>query len=84
MKNIDALKIDSKYIYYKCDNCMKINKRIKEIDQNRKNEYANYHISNSYNDFTNRKIKIKSNCLIEPRQNSFYKLIISDKTLKIK
>ena len=81
---VTALKIDYKYIYYECENCIKVNKRI--LDKNKSNKdkklFANYHIHNSYGDLSNRNLKIKTNCLHS--KNEFIHLVINNETLKIK
>ena len=83
MDDLIALKIDYKYIYYKCDNCIKINKRILSSNTKKKDKiFANYHICNSYNDLSNRQIRIKSNCIYA--QQEFINLHITNNTLKIK
>ena len=81
LKNIKSFKIDFKYIYIKCKECSKKNKKIVEYEDNEKLN-SSYHIYNSYGDFTNRKIKVKSNCLFSSHE--YFNLIINKDTLKIK
>lgn len=80
---IIAYKIDYKYIYYKCDNCIKINKRI--INKNNTNKdfklFASFHIHNSFGDLSNRTIKIKNHCLHSNIE--YLNLVINNDTLKI-
>lgn len=82
LKNIKSFKIDSKFLYIKCNNCSKKNKKIVEYNEDNQKLNSSYHIYNSYNDFSNRKIKVKSNCLFSSHE--FFFLIIDDTTLKIK
>tara|TARA_R110000824_G_scaffold42883_4_gene125657 strand:- start:8872 stop:9141 length:270 start_codon:yes stop_codon:yes gene_type:complete len=82
-----AYKLDDRYIYYKCKYCYRIKHKIigNPITTNG-NKYKGlmhgFHIYNSYGDFTNRILDLKSHCLFSP--NKSIKLVINQKTLKIK
>ena len=86
MDTYTATKIDNRYIYYKCDYCYRLRHKIVSNPLTPKGlTYSGiknaYHIYNSYNDFSNRTIDLKSNCLYSP--NKSIKLIVNEKTLKI-
>ena len=82
-----ATKIDSQFIYYKCNYCFRLRNKIvgNPLTPNgfKYNGLKNaYHIYNSYDDLSNREIDLKNNCLFS--KNKSIHLIINNKTLKIK
>ena len=79
-----ASKIDSKYIYYKCDYCFRLNNKLGSEDNIKKYDTrcCGYHIYNSDNNFNNREMTLKNHCLFS--DNNWIKLIVNKKTLKIK
>lgn len=87
MDSISALKIDSKYIYYKCKFCFRLNNKLSNGVQNNNSKkyiklHNGYHIYNSNNNFDDRIITLKNHCLFS--QDEFIKLSINNTTLKIK
>mgnify|MGYP003126965524 CR=1 FL=1 len=81
-----AIKLDYKYIYYKCNYCFRLRSKIvsNELTPSGikfKGIKKSFHIHNSYNNFSNRILDLKSNCLYSP--NKTIQLIINDETLKI-
>jgi hypothetical protein len=87
METYTATKIDHKYIYYKCNYCFKLRNKIIANPLTPNGYYYSglkngYHIYNSYGDFTDRVLDLKSNCFHSP--NKSIQLIINEKTLRIK
>jgi hypothetical protein len=81
-----AFKMDSNYIYIKCNYCWRIKNKVigtpKTITGKKyKNMKNGFHIYNSYNNFNNRTIETMSNCIHSPYD--FCTIIIDNKTLKI-
>ena len=86
MDTYTAIKIDSKYIYYKCKYCFRlrnkiVNNPLTPTGLKYKGIKNAYHIYNSYNDFSNRIVDLKSNCIYSHHKT--IKLIVDDSTLKI-
>ena len=82
--NISAEKVDWKYIYIKCPYCVRNVNKFRDRDEVIENgsKYKRvYHIYNSNNNFENRQIKVKSNCIF--MKNHFFNISIDDSTLKI-
>ena len=82
----NALKIDKKYIYIKCNTCYKLNNRFLDKNYKIKHIYDKrikncYHIYNSYGNYEDREENFKSNCLYN--NNSYITIKINKKTLKI-
>lgn len=87
MDTYDAIKIDEKYIYYKCNYCFRLRNKIVSNPLTPNGfKYAGlknaYHIYNSYGDLSNRELDLRSNCLFSRHKS--IRLSVNDKTLKIK
>ena len=83
MDTYNAIKIDSTYIYYKCDYCFRLNNKLVEDSKNKYSiPHNGYHIYNSDNNFDDRELRLKSHCLYS--KQDWIKLIVNEKTLKIK
>ena len=74
--------MDWEYIYILCPNCVKNKNKFKENDSNCKNFKRVYHIYNTNNDYSNRTMRVKSNCLFK-RKNSYIDVIINHDTMRI-
>lgn len=83
METYVASKIDSKYIYYKCDHCFRLNNKLGNKDNVKTYEIksSGYHIYNSDNNFDNRTLRLKNHCLFSDKE--WIKLIVNEKSLKI-
>jgi len=75
--------IDWNYIYILCPHCVKnSNKFINIQEQKNKGFKRVYHIYNTNDNYKNRTIKVKSNCLFVPR-NTEIEILINPSTMRI-
>ena len=83
-QTIPATIVDWRYIYILCPHCIKNKSKFRgSDDQTKKGTYKRvYHIYNTNNDYSNRKMKVRSNCLFT-NSDQWLTIEINDDTLKI-
>lgn len=74
--------MDWEYIYILCPYCVKNKNKFKEIDDKSKKFKRVYHIYNTNDDYTNRTMRVKSNCLFQ-KKGTYINVVINHDTMRI-
>ena len=77
--------LDWRYIYVLCPHCIKNKSKFRGVgDEGTKNKTYKrvYHIYNTNDDYSDRVLKVKSNCLFTP-PDTWIEVVIDSDTLKI-
>lgn len=84
LKKYTAEIMDWKYIYILCPYCVKNSNKFREIDDEGtiKSYKRVYHIYNTNDDYRNRKMKVRSNCLFQ-KPGTDIEIIINSDTMRI-
>jgi hypothetical protein len=76
--------MDWEYIYILCPYCVKNNSKFKHIDNKGKSKTFKrvYHIYNTNDDYKNREMRVRSNCLFQ-KPGTEIDIVINHETMRI-